>query len=203
VIPVACNLIIRNEEKRIEPLLTYLGAHFEEIVIVDQESTDATVEIVEQYYKVISDKATGFANSSRQLAEDNTKSPWILMIDADEWPTDALIDFLPTVQDTDGWYFGLARVKAESYDIRDIFNFDLNREKYKYEYQWPICRLYKKGVIEWKSKLHHKVTPRHKSIMGTLDFTGIVEIKNSFEHERDEFRYDNVMAGTYNRDIHL
>ena len=67
--PVSLNMVVRNESKRLSVLLPLVKPYFNEIVIIDQQSTDNTVEVAKQFTdKVFTDIPTGYSESSRQLA---------------------------------------------------------------------------------------------------------------------------------------
>lgn len=80
---VSVNIICRNEEKNIEDCLkSVLWA--DEIIVVDGESTDKTVEIAKKYTdKVFINKWEGFANQ-RNFALGKSTGDWVLVLDADE-----------------------------------------------------------------------------------------------------------------------
>ena len=66
-----------------------------EIVVVDSGSTDATPAIVDDFVRrgfpvrFIHQPWLGYARQ-KQFALDQTKEPWILSVDADEWLDDEL-----------------------------------------------------------------------------------------------------------------
>jgi glycosyltransferase involved in cell wall biosynthesis len=62
-----------------------------EIVIVDMESTDATLEIARSFAaKVVHVPAAGWAEPGRQSGIDAASQPWILVLDADERAADGI-----------------------------------------------------------------------------------------------------------------
>lgn len=80
---ISVNIICKNEEKNIEDCLkSVLWA--DEIIVVDGESEDKTVEIARKYSKnVYVNKWEGFAKQ-RQFALDKSLKEWVLVLDADE-----------------------------------------------------------------------------------------------------------------------
>ena len=84
--PVSVCIIAKNEEHRIERLLSSLAPYGFEIVVVDTGSTDRTKELAGKYTNCIYDftwvddfsAAPNF--SLRQASND-----WILIMDCDEW----------------------------------------------------------------------------------------------------------------------
>ena len=80
---VSVNIICKNEEQNIEDCLkSVLWA--DEIIVVDGESTDKTVEIARKFTdKVYINKWEGFA-SQRSFALGKSTKDWVLVLDADE-----------------------------------------------------------------------------------------------------------------------
>lgn len=80
---VSVNIICKNEEKNVEDCLkSVLWA--DEIVVVDGESNDNTVEIAKRYTdKVFTNKWEGFAKQ-RSFALAKSTKDWVLVLDADE-----------------------------------------------------------------------------------------------------------------------
>jgi hypothetical protein len=88
-------VLTRNEENNIERSVRSLAAVCQHVVVVDSESTDATVEIArEQGADVVVHPFKGFS-AQRNSALDHigaTYDPdYILTIDADEWLDDVLL----------------------------------------------------------------------------------------------------------------
>ncbi len=76
-------LITLNEERNIEACLRSVE-WADEIIVVDSQSTDKTVEIAKQFTdKVVSIDWKGFA-ASKNLALRQAQCDWVLWIDADE-----------------------------------------------------------------------------------------------------------------------
>lgn len=64
-----------------------------EIVIVDMESTDDTLEIAHSFgAKVVAVPAAGWAEPGRQAGIEAATRPWVLVLDADERAADGLRD---------------------------------------------------------------------------------------------------------------
>ncbi|MEV8239973.1 glycosyltransferase family 2 protein [Microbacterium testaceum] len=91
-IPITVLVQTKNEEVGIAACLAGL-TDFNEVIVVDSDSTDRTVEIARSYGV----KVVGFTWNGRypkkkqwQLSNVETKNPWIFFIDADEIPSEAL-----------------------------------------------------------------------------------------------------------------
>lgn len=80
---VSVNIICKNEEKNIKDCLKSVQ-WADEIVVVDGESSDNTVEIAKRYTdKVFTNKWEGFAKQ-RSFALAKSTKDWVLVLDADE-----------------------------------------------------------------------------------------------------------------------
>lgn len=76
-------VLTRNEERNIERCLTSLG-FCDEIVVLDAESADRTVEIARRFTdRIYIEPWRGFS-AQRTLAVERCRGEWILWIDADE-----------------------------------------------------------------------------------------------------------------------
>jgi glycosyltransferase involved in cell wall biosynthesis len=83
-------IVTRNEEKNIERCLSSIK-WLDEIVIVDQSSSDDTVNICRRYTdKVFVVPNKGFCEPDRALAASKSSNDWLLYMDADEVVSDAL-----------------------------------------------------------------------------------------------------------------
>lgn len=82
-------VLARNEEARIGDCLRSVR-RLGETLVVDTGSTDRTVEIAEERgARVVRTEWTGFV-PARRLGMEEARTPWILMLDADERLTDEL-----------------------------------------------------------------------------------------------------------------
>ncbi len=82
-------VITYNEENNIKDCLETLK-WADEIIVVDSNSTDKTVEIAKQYTKNVLNTDNNSYSYKRNIAIEAAKSDWILWIDADERVTDSL-----------------------------------------------------------------------------------------------------------------
>lgn len=142
-------ILTKNEEKTIASLLTRLR-FCDEILLIDNGSTDRTVEIAKKAgATLLQSEAESFADR-RNLGMEKAKGDWILCIDADEVLSDALIGEIKAA---------VART--------DIFAYYLRREDHFWgktvchgelqdAYQKGILRLMKKGTGKWINAVHEE-----------------------------------------------
>ena len=83
-------IITKNEEHNIEPCLRSVHGWAEEIIVVDDESTDRTVELASKYATRVLHRKMDNEGRHRNWAYAQAKHPWILSLDADERVTEEL-----------------------------------------------------------------------------------------------------------------
>ena len=84
-------LATHNEEKNLPDCLESVKNFADEIIIVDGESTDATVEIAKRYNaKILITQNNPMFHINKQKAIDMATKNWVLQLDADERVTPAL-----------------------------------------------------------------------------------------------------------------
>ncbi len=102
---ISAVVIAGNEEKNIADCLE--SVHWaDEIIVVDSESTDKTVEIAKRYTdKVFVRKWEGYA-SQKNFSMERARNEWVLSLDADERVSPELLEEIKTLDlsGTDGFY---------------------------------------------------------------------------------------------------
>ena len=141
-------IITYNEAHIISKCLEKLKT-FDEIIVVDSGSTDATVSICESFgAKVISHEFENFG-LQKQFALEQTTHNWVLSLDADEVLTDALISELNNIKHQEN-------VNAYTIPRTHVF---LNKVfKYGAESKRPIVRLFDKNFGKFTpNKVHETI----------------------------------------------
>src|SRR5437870_5484901 len=94
-------LITKNEARDLPECLESLKGLADEIVVVDDQSTDGTMAIAQRYgARTFARKLDGFA-AQKQFALEQAKGELALSVDADERVTPALADEIRSVVQTD------------------------------------------------------------------------------------------------------
>ncbi len=109
-------LATRNEEENIGACLESVKEIADEIVVVDEESTDKTREIANSYgVRVFRVKHEPIFHITKQKAIDKATGDWILQLDADERVTPRLVNEIKQV------------IRMDSKEIRERIPQDLTK----------------------------------------------------------------------------
>ena len=90
MIPLTVVILTKNEQKNIKDCLESVYKWADEIIIVDDESTDSTREIASHYADKILVKKMDIEGAHRNWAYQQAKNDWVLSLDADERVTEEL-----------------------------------------------------------------------------------------------------------------
>ena len=150
----------RNEEKNLEACLASL-AFADEVVVVDSESTDRTVEIARAHGARVLVRRFDDWSSQKNWALAQLAHPWALCVDADERVDAALaaaIEALPAEPPADG--YRLAR-----------HNWFLGRRIRHSGWQGDeVLRLFRRDAGRFEGAIHERVVglPRVGALPGAL-----------------------------------
>lgn len=140
-------ILAKNEEGRIPACLASLG-WMDDIVVVDDESTDRTREVCEQFgAKVIVRCSVGDFDQQRNTGSDAARGEWILQLDADEVVPAALREEIRSA---------LQRASpVVAYRVRRQ-NVFLGREMRYGGWGWHGVKLYKKSSARYVGHSVHE-----------------------------------------------
>lgn len=170
MIPVSVAIVTKDEEKNIGDALESVK-DFEDIVVLDTYSNDATVEICRRYpVRLYQHAWQGYARQ-KQMAVDYAEKDWVLILDADERVTPELKEEIIRL-------FMAHRSRITEHDYCGFYvprkNFFLGRW-IRHSGWWPdyTLRLFRKDLsyIEQR-EVHEKVI-----VKGPVDY-----MKNPLEH---------------------
>lgn len=144
---LSCAIITRNEERHL-PLCLQSVSFADEIVVVDSQSTDGTVEIARRFgCRVFVKEFEGFG-PQKQFAIDRCKGDWIFLIDADERvPEETKDKIMEVLRDHKGFNaFGFRR--------KNLFH----GRWMKHGGLWPdrVVRLFRRGKGHMVTSLVHE-----------------------------------------------
>lgn len=156
-------MLVRNEATRyLEKVLTQVSGYIDQAVILDDASTDNTVEICKRQladipHQIVVNPAAGFHNEvalRKQLWDmaAATNPTWILILDADETFEDKMSELIPQLlrnPAADVYYFRL-------YDM-------WNETHYREDTYWQAHRYYRPFLLRYQSDYAYvwQETPQH------------------------------------------
>ena len=174
---ISATIITFNEERHIADAVKSI-AWADEILVVDSESSDKTVQIAESLgAKVLTQKWLGFAKQ-KQFAVDNARFEWIFSLDADERVSDELKNEILTLKNSGNTADGYKIPRLTYYMNRPI------RHGGWYP-DWQL-RFFDKRKAHWKNVIiHESIQMSENSKTGKLNgdilhFT----IENAAEHHK-------------------
>jgi glycosyltransferase involved in cell wall biosynthesis len=154
---ISAIIITKNEILNIAECLNSLSDFVDEIIVVDNESTDGTVKIAEQFQaKVIQTTSWPGFGPQKNVALGHVTHEWVLSIDADERLTPELI----------------YEMKSALSDSQDIICFSIPRLSqycgtFIHHSGWYpdyVDRLFKRGHAQFSDHLvHERLIPNGKT----------------------------------------
>lgn len=151
MIKLSVIVITRNEEKNIRGCLESVK-WANEIIVVDQSSTDKTVDISREYTdKVFVVESKGYCEPDRMFAISKTTSNWIFYIDADEIIT-------PELEQEIRHVISKEHPEYECYYVPRKTHFLGKWIKGCGWYPAHVLRLFKKGTVNYSENIHHDGT---------------------------------------------
>ncbi len=157
-LPISAVVIAKNEESRIKDCLENVHGWLDEIVILDDESTDRTREIAGAYTDKIFIRRMELEGRHRNFASTKAKNDWVLLLDCDERITDELkSEIAAALQNGDP--------KTVAYwapQINYLGDVQLNHGGWSS----PHIRLYNKNFVQWSEAEYDVVHPGFKIAQG-------------------------------------
>ncbi len=143
---ISAVLVAKDEEKNIQRCLKSLKDFADEIIVVDDGSTDGTVELAKKYTdKIFQHESKGYVEPARNFAISKASGDWILIIDADEELPQSLAKKLSQIANSGEFDF----VKMPRKNI--IFGKWIENTGWWPDYQ---IRFFKNGKVKWQDKIH-------------------------------------------------
>lgn len=165
-IPISVTMLVKNSEKYLEKVLAAL-TDFDEIILLDNGSTDRTLDIAKQFKNVSTHfhSFNGFGQM-KNLAASLARNDWIINIDSDEIFPIELIDEIRQLD------FNL---KNNVYSILRINHYRGKPIKTCGWYPDYVKRLYNRQVIQFNNKQVHES-------LNIPENVNLIRLKNSFLH---------------------
>lgn len=151
-------VLARNQEEMIVDCLESLS-FCDEIVVVDNASTDRTAEIAKNMKARVVSFASDDFSKLRNKGLEEAKGEWVLYVDTDERVSDTLRESIKN--------------QVSNRREKSIVAYKVQRKNFYYgRHEWPAIekleRLFRKDSLkEWRGKLHE--SPQVKGDIGELD----------------------------------
>jgi len=145
-------LLTKNESKNLEKNFDWLDSckKIKDIVIVDDNSTDNTIEIAKKLasktrsIQIFNRELDNDFSSQRNFAVSKTKYNWILWLDADEQPSKGLIRFLNHID----------KLRYKNYSFKRQDTFLKHELKYGETAYLDFVRLFNKNYGHFSGQVH-------------------------------------------------
>ncbi len=184
---ISATIIVKNEEKNIADVCQTVS-WADEIVVVDSDSTDATVEIARRFTDKIYNREFQGYKDKHEFADSKASGDWIFWIDADERVTPELKAAVEKLRTSD------EKTLADGYKIaRKTFFLDkwIRHSGWYPDHQ---MRLYRKGSSYWDGVAPHQ-TARVRGRVEKLDGELLHYTKQSLsEYHRVLDSYSSLAA---------
>lgn len=174
------NTVVYNETSRITGLLQHAASYCDELVVVDQSSTDGTGDLARDFGAiVITDECRGTSELSYPLAADHTAGEWVLILDADEvlapWKVSDLINL-------GAQWDGASLARATWID----------GERWKTGPDRQL-RYFRKGAVRYATRIHtyNEMLPARALYRSGPD-PWILHTKTRTEQVADDARYQRI-----------
>lgn len=145
-------ILTKNEEQNIEKCIQSVK-WCDEIIVVDDNSSDKTIEIAKKYKTTIYQRSlNNNFSSQRNFGISKSKNEWIFFVDADEMVSDALCYEISNA------------IQLKDQNLKNFNGFYIKRvdfmwgKKLKYGETGNVwrLRLAKKAAGQWEGKIHEE-----------------------------------------------
>jgi glycosyltransferase involved in cell wall biosynthesis len=168
-LPVTLCVSTRNAAAVLEGCIESVRDWVSEIVVVDMDSNDATLDIARSAgATIVQVPPAGWAEPGRQAGIDAGTQPWMLVLDADERAAD-----------------GLRALMAQQIERDDLAGLWLPRQNFQFGWWvprsgiWPDwqLRLFRRERTRWSGERTH----RGPSVDGTIEYAP-ARVENAIVH---------------------
>jgi len=178
-------VITKNEEKNIRRCLDSIRDISDEIIIVDDNSTDKTIEIAQKEFnaKVVSNPLDNDFATQRNLGIEHANCEWIFQMDADEVVPKETAQKITNAIQNNKEYVAFNIIRRDC-----IYNIPLMHVPFS-----SLARIFKKGEAQYTGKVHEQLIVKGKS----LSLDAIVLHYNIFSIEQmmqKALRYSTLEA---------
>ncbi|HLC65778.1 MAG TPA: polysaccharide deacetylase family protein [Candidatus Nanoarchaeia archaeon] len=175
---LSATILAKNSEKTIEAAMKSIQSVADEIIVVDNGSTDNTISIVKKYAsKIVHNKWTDDFSQARNVALEKSAGEWIFCIDSDEIVAESdLMGILELMSNRsfDGYIFPTRNYTQDS----SVAGFKANKGEYREELEKGYfisakVRLFKNKGYKFSGVVHELVEPSIEEKKGKIAVTDI------------------------------
>jgi glycosyltransferase involved in cell wall biosynthesis len=193
-IPISVVVIAKNEEKNIDNCLESVYSWADEIIVVDDESEDKTVERARKFTDKVYVKKMVVEGAHRNYAYSLAKNEWVLSLDADEIVTEELKQEITSALSIN------TRFNAFSIPLRNYIGHYwvqyggwypaakvrlFKKDKFRYEEVGVHPRIFLQGVCgHLKKDIIHKGYPDIAHFLASLNYQTTKEAQKWLEDKR-------------------
>jgi len=179
-------VITRDEEHNLAECLDRVP-FADEVVVVDDGSTDATLEIARRYTDRVFERRLDRFGRQKQFAIEQASRDWILVLDADERVTPELAASIRAVLDADGPHDG--------YKLRRLTWLFGAPVTFSGWYKCSHMRLFRRGPARYLDRRVHEYPVLESGTVGCLDGHLEHHTYESIDEYRDKLdRYTRLAA---------
>jgi glycosyltransferase involved in cell wall biosynthesis len=190
MLPISIVIITRDEVDVISPCINRAKLISDDIVIVDNGSTDHTLQIAAAYGCRVFEKPWDGYGANKNKGIGLAKYDWILSIDADEIPDDELVKSLHSLDLTD---------PAIVYDLKFRSYFGEKPIRFGTWGRDHHVRLFNRSFIKWSETMVHETLVMPKNVV-VKRLTGCIHhysVKNLAEYDQKCAYYAKLSARQY------
>lgn len=192
---LVANILSHNELHYLENLIPQVANMVDRIVVVDDESTDGTLNYLASWpmVEVIHRKFDlNFSNQRNTALERVNDGDWVWRIDADEIPTSKMRHIKSVIAHLDA--IGIDRLQVPIYHL---INFVMCKQEIGVE-----IRLFKKNpTCSYQGNIHERITATFPGLLHRLpeDF-GLVHLKYMDTNKVHQLQTEYISKGLYKKD---
>lgn len=192
--PISVVVITKDEEKNISDCLESVCSWAGEIVVLDDESTDRTVEMARKFTDRIFTKKMKVEGAHRNYAYSLARNAWVLSLDADETVTEGLKKEIDSVLCSNTKYNAFSiplRNYIGNYWVRHGGWYPaakvrlFKKDKFKYEEAGVHPRIFLDGECgHLKKDIIHKGYPDIAHFLNSLNYQTTKEAEKWLQDKR-------------------
>jgi glycosyltransferase involved in cell wall biosynthesis len=192
---VSVVIVAYNEAARLKYMLPYIKQFFGEVIVGVQKSIDDTYEIASEFADVVIPNLPniGYPEPHRNLCFDVAGNEWVLILDADELPSERFISECDELMKAgfDGYYLPRRNTVDGIEPLYGSFNV----------VEWKKYRFGKIDSFKLSVKIHDEILPKTIKNKKALDYICIYHDKSQEEQDFDINNYkEKAYQGLINQE---